>query len=859
MKLAELKKRFQNKYVIRIVAGVLTVAMVGSGVMIYQGKGENPVNAAAETKVTEGSSFSADVDLNQMISKTNTEVGKEETVYFLSDANGKVDQTIVMNHLYNKDNADSLVDQSELTDIENVKGKESFTQSGEKLTWKSGGKDIYYRGVTTKEAPVTQKVTYYLDGNEITPEELAGKSGKVTIRFDYTNTTSYKETLEQKEVEVCVPFVAITGMILDDSFSNIEVSNGLIKNIGNQSMLVGYALPGLRESLDVKESDFSLDVTLPDYVEVTAEVNNFSLGTAMTVVVNATDYTDLEGIDLTEIDQLVENLSDAAAKLKDGSGDLAEGLSTLDENLVDFSKGMKELQSGIKAYTDATGEVNNGIVMLKDGIGTLNESKGVLADGVTQLKEGADSLRTDGTKALLSGFQGTKKQEGLVGGSKKLSEGAHELAGGMDALLSGFQGNKKKPGLVKGAKSLSDGIDQLLVGIEQGDKTAGNPGLLEGTKALSQGAAQLDAGVDQLAKSLSKELPEATKKELQAKIKTVNEEGKTLMTAFGYAKGVTFQEKEMSTNAQEVANTLLLQKDNVIGAMLSQAFAEQIAGGLTLDQIAAAEPEMYAYAKTQSEKKYAQLVGGLYEISGAVTAAKATLTTLEASAEKLTKLTDGSEQIKNASAKIYSGVGTLDQGIKAIDSGSDQLYEGINAAFDGIKQLEDGSNALADGAKGVYAGTKKLYGGAKTVDRYLGDIDDGLTALYGKMPTLTKGIGDLDAGAKKLATGSSTLISNNVDLMKGINQLVTGTDKIDTGVDQLNEGAHTLADGLRTLSEDAIDRMVNSYNGDVKEMVNRLQAVLDAGNDYQSFSSKADDTKGSVRFIYKLASINKDE
>ena len=181
-------------------------------------------DATVETTAETGSDNKVDAsDIEDLVSiKANDkEIGKDESVYLISDASGKVYNTIVSDHLTNKDKADTLEDQSNLKDIKNVKGDEEFTQDGDKLTWKAGGNDIYYQGTSDEEAPVSQKVTYYLDGNEIDPKDLAGKSGKVTIHFDYTNNSSYKETINGKEVEVKVPFAAVTAMVLDDSFTTI--------------------------------------------------------------------------------------------------------------------------------------------------------------------------------------------------------------------------------------------------------------------------------------------------------------------------------------------------------------------------------------------------------------------------------------------------------------------------------------------------------------------------------------------------------------------------------------------------------------------------------------------------------------
>ena len=112
------------------------------------------------------------------------------------------------------------------------------------------------KDLSAEQLPVTQKITYLLDGKEMTPEELAGKSGRVTIRFDYTNNEKVEATIDGKKEQICVPFMAVSGMVLDESFRNIEVTNGKVVADGNNSVVFGYALPGLSDSLDVDEEDF---------------------------------------------------------------------------------------------------------------------------------------------------------------------------------------------------------------------------------------------------------------------------------------------------------------------------------------------------------------------------------------------------------------------------------------------------------------------------------------------------------------------------------------------------------------------------------------------------------------------------
>lgn len=334
MKLPELKKKFTNKYAIRIVAGVLTVALLGSGMTAVAVNADQNKDAEVQQETTVDGND--DADLKDLVSfkVSDKEIGKDESVYLLSDANGSVYKTIVSDHLANADGAATIEDQSNLSDIKNVKGDEEFKQDGDKLTWQADGSDIYYQGTTDEEAPVSQKVTYYLDGKEIAPADLAGKSGKVTIHFDYTNNSSYKENVNGKDVEVKVPFAAVTAMVLDDNFTNVEVTNGKVQSNGDSNIVIGYALPGIKDSLGVEDSDFIDDLDLPEDFEVSADVENFKLSTAMTLVANAGSMVSMSTGDSSSLDDMINDLTDATTELKNGSSDLADGLDTLQSNLA---------------------------------------------------------------------------------------------------------------------------------------------------------------------------------------------------------------------------------------------------------------------------------------------------------------------------------------------------------------------------------------------------------------------------------------------------------------------------------------------------------------------------------------------
>ena len=518
MKLPELKEKLKSKYIVRVVAGVLTIALVGTGIgatAVFAEKDSTAVTAEADS-TTDSSKDADDIadKLMDSVSLKDNDADKDESVYLISDANGNVNKTIVVDHLKNKDKKDTLEDASNLSDIENVKGKEKFTQSGDKLTWQAGGKDIYYQGTATEEPPVTQKVTYYLDGKEISPEDLAGKSGKVKIRFDYTNTTSYTETVNGEKQTVSVPFAAITGLVLGDGFENIEVTNGKAKVSDSSSVVLGYALPGLKDSLGIKDKDLDGDVNIPEYMEMTADVENFSMPAAMTFVVNASDYVSTDGIDTSDLDDMINDLKDASTQLQDGSKTLAEGtdtlsdgLSTLQSKLGTFASGVGTLQNGLKTYTDGVSTLSGGLNTLGNSTGALvsgadklNSGAGQLASGSATLKDGLKAY-TDGASQLNTGLNQLNDNTGsLATGVTSLNDGAKKLSDGINAA------NKGAAGVSAGAAQLKTSIDTAKTGAD----------------SLAAGAKQVDEGVGQLTQSLS-DMPETIKASINQSLEQLNE------------------------------------------------------------------------------------------------------------------------------------------------------------------------------------------------------------------------------------------------------------------------------------------------------------------------------------------------
>lgn len=794
MKLPELKNRLKNKYVVKVVAGVLTIALVGGCVGTYTVKAEKNDTVVSEegAETTEAEEVSEDDSLEDellgKVSVSKKDMDKEETVYFITDASGNVDKTIVSDHLYNRDGKDTIEDVSSLSDIENVKGDEEFSQDGDKLQWKADGNDIYYQGTTNAEAPVSQKVTYYLDGKEISPEDLAGKSGKVTIHFDYTNNTSYTETVNGEKVTVSVPFAAITGLVLDDSFSNIEVTNGDVKENNGSSIVLGYALPGLSDSLDVEDSDFTDDVTIPDYFEVTADVEDFSLSTAMTFVVNAANYVGVEGASLDSVDDLLDELSDATEQLQDGSAELADGADTLADGAKTLKDGMSTLKTGLASYTDGANQINTGlntlnasVPSLTSGIATLNSSAKSLSDGVALLNSTVSAKFTDSEKQAL-----VAQVDGTIASQKSAIEA--QAAATVDAQKEQIQAQAAAV-----VESQKDQIQTAAVGIvasQESDIKSRAKTAVDNEFAGEKGAAVRSGAQTQL-----------------AQIKPVIESGVKAQFVDNVASKMVGTAYEGKVTSYSIAASIY---DSQNGSGAADTFVNT-----QIDTIMTSLEDGVVSAAQQAAETAAQEAAYTAATETAGTAAYMGASQAAGTAAYL----GASEAAKTAA---YTGAvsGAEQAAVSAAEQTKSTVASSINATQANGYSLVTGMQALA-------AGTQTLADSA---------------------PALTSGI-------TQLVNGSNTLVSNNKTLLDGANQLADGTVQLSDGASTLAEGSHTLADGIVEFNEKGINKILDAYNGDIEPLANKLQATLDAGADYQSYAGIADGANGSVKFVYKLASI----
>jgi len=581
--------------------------------------------------------------LNSLLTSDSSETegtAKEETVYIVADANGLPQKVIVSDWLKNAGKDAKLTDVSELTDIENVKGNETFTKNGNECVWDANGADISYQGRTDKELPVDVKVTYILDGKVMTPEEIKGRSGHVTIRFDYDNKAYREVMIDGKKEKMTVPFMMLTGVILDDDrFTNISAANAKLINDGSRTVVIGFALPGLQENLAIDRSKFEL----PDSLEIEADVTDFSLSMTVTMATNEI-FGRLDKLDIKDLDNLsasMEELTDAMTKLTEGSEALSNGLAQLLEK-------SGELETGVGQLAEGAGQLKNGLSELDAGARKLSDGAGALDTGLSQLKDGADQLKA-GTGALSEGAGSLSAGITLVdAGAGDLSDGAGQLKTGLDTLA----GNNEA--LVGGAETvfktlLATATSQIKEGgAAIPDLTIENYGeVLDGIVAQLNQAVALYEKSDAKTAAAYKEKAKAVA-ELKASLDGYNTFYMGLKT---YTDGVA--------EAAVGAGTL---KDGV-------------------DTLKAGTGALKDGADT--------LKNGADALKGGVDA-------LDDGAEQLKT---GADALKSGADSLKEGTGKLADGAGKLSNGLNELNNNIPALKDGVQQLYDGSVKMSDGIK----------------------------------------------------------------------------------------------------------------------------------------------------------------
>ncbi len=746
----------------------------------------------------------------------SSEIRKEETVYVKTDASGNKTEVTVSDWLKNPEGASVLEDASDLKDIVNVKGDEAYTQGDDgELIWTSRGSDIYYQGTSDAGLPVEMKISYYLDGREISPEKLAGKSGKVTIRFDYTNHAKQTAVIDGKEEEIYTLFMMVSGMILPgDHFKNVSVSNGKVISDGNNNIVIGIALPGLEDSLKLSELDLEDTKEIPDYVEVTADAEDFELEMTATVAscgnLEELGLSDIDSID--ELEDALDELQDASTELVDGTGELLDGVNTLKDSFVDFKDGLDTLD-------EKTGELLDGTKELKKGVDDYTAGADTLNGGISQLVAGIDGDGTAGNPGLVNGVSA------YMDGASKIQQGIGQFAAVAGEHLEDIDK------LAAGAGQLKNGSAALVAGLG-GDGTAQNPGLVAGSAAVSQGISELNQQINGMISQLQGQGGTT------GTSVTVDLSGakSTLDAAAASNNSAIEQLRNISGSLSSVRNELAGFQDeegNLLAAGQIDSLDQQIAA--IEGAIGSIEASNASQAGAAAQMDEAAGSVSVQAQDPAVQAAVQMLQGLAGATAADSRLQAGASQVAGGVKQVYDGAVSLDAGIQEMAG----KVEGVSAL---LPQITESAGALVNGANDLVANNEKL--------------SQGLVALSGGGQQLKAGSDQLTSNSEKLKKGAGDLADGAGKLKEGTAELADAGDEVSDGIGELADGAQELADGMKEFDEEGIQELSRKEK-DLAKVLDRLRALEDADSEYQTFTKLAEGMKGKVSFLIESDGIRK--
>lgn len=675
------------------------------------------------------------VSAAQQAAELQQKISKDETVYVLTGADGSVKKIIVSDWLKNELGSASVADKSDLSDIENVKGDESYTINGDNMTvWDAQGNDIYYQGNIQKELPVGLSVRYYLDGKSVSPEELKGKSGKVTIRFDYENRQYETVQINGVNQRIYVPFAMLTGMILDnDTFQNVQITNGKLVNDGDRTVVVGLAFPGLQENLNLSRDDLSI----PDSVEITADVTNFSLGMTVTLACNDL-FSQLGDVDLTSLDSTsaVDQLTGAMDQLLSGSSALYEGLSTLLDKSGELVSGVEELAQGAAAIKSGADSMDDGAAQLKAGLADLSSGLNTLSANSESLNSGAKQV----FNSLLETAATQIRAKGLNVPDLTIENYAEEL----NALI----------------KSLDE------------------------TTVYETALKQVTDAVEAQRPVITQKVTEAVRQQVETKVAAAVRQQVTEEVTAAVQQQVTATVTD--TVQQQVAEQVIQAAANMSKADYDAAVAAGIIPQQTQDAVNAAIQAQMGSEAVQSkiaENVSAQMASEA--VQSKITENIDTQISSEAVQATITENTDAQMQTEAIQATIQQQTELQVQKAISENMASDAVQSQLKKASEGAQTLIALKASLDD--------YNTFYLGLLT---YTGGVDDaaaGANALYAGADQLKDGTAQLRAGAAQLYNGVLQLQDGTPALVSGVTQLKDGAMQLSEGLQQFNR------DGIQKL------------------------------------------------------------
>ena len=741
---------------------------------------------------------------------------KTETVYSVLNSDGSISDTIVSSWLHDEDGINNIKETLNLTDVKNIKSNEKPSKDGNTYTWNAKGNDVYYEGTATKQLPVSVKIRYELDGQEISANDIQGKSGHLKLTISFTNNYSEVKNINGKSIVIHPSYLA--GGMLNMStgkFSNVKCESGKIVNDGTNEMLAFANIPGLNETLKSAGLDkVNNQLGISDDVTVEADVNDFDLGSIMVGMTNEIDLASELGeigsvSELTDgIDQLIEaddQLIDGSKQLYDGTTQLKEQAAPLtgssdqvrqlSSGAIQLNDGVKALQTGISQYTAGASAINEGVNQLygipqnvgliQSAVTTSTEEQASLVDGSQAVADGLGQLldKLNGANVTAS----VKEMNGLLPESKTDLEGMAKTLGEDKTTLEGMQTDLTNASTeLSGLSDLKDKLDNL------------------GTNIVTKEKQNNDAIADY-----------NTKKD------TVNGE-------------ITAIKNSMKTQIETSIGTLSTAKQALYDAGKNE---EENSIQNQIDALNDEKTKVDAISTIEGLSELQTLTEEFNTLNN-------TLVTVQSTVSKMSTLVGKSiNNLEDLATDVQAALTTIDT-LSQILSGSTEKVEGMQTML----------NSLKPGVTELYNGALKINAGAINLGNKLGELQtasqSGVDKVKAGTTQLTSNNATLNGGASALSEATGTLAGQSGTF----NEMADGLDTLGKAFETLNSGAKQLYEGNEQFKSEGLDQLKEKVDLGVGEL-ETLQSVMDEikamNKEYASYSGAPEGATVTSRYVFR--------
>lgn len=785
---------------------------------------------------------------------------KTETVYSVLNSDGSISDTIVSSWLHDEDGINNIKETLNLTDVKNIKSNEKPSKDGNTYTWNAKGNDVYYEGTATKQLPVSVKIRYELDGQEISANDIQGKSGHLKLTISFTNNYSQVKNINGKSIVIHPSYLA--GGMLNMStgkFSNVKCESGKIVNDGTNEMLAFANIPGLNETLKSAGLDkVNNQLGISDDVTVEADVNDFDLGSIMVGMTNEIDLASELGEigSVSELTDGIDQLIEADDQLIDGSKQLYDGTTQL-----------KEQAAPLTGSSDQVRQLSAGAIQLNDGVKALQTGLTAYTNGVDTLAAGSQQLYgiPQGVSQIQTGVSGNLGQgkTNLLDGATQLNEGLKQLEAQVNAItpdqLKTMQDQVSTSiNTLKGMKALLGNDVQTLTTLQstlgEAVKTLDTLANSE-TGELTQkiGTVMEDVATLQTQINNDKNVIDSHNEEITNKVKDINDQidkiNSQISTAVNTAnsnidKAYAGANSEIESAAQKAVienSVLAAQIRNYKLGAAQKVEAPTVENGMQLSHITLGELKSFDEIKTND------FVEHINELNGEISKIEKTLAGMNeqlngAKALILGKNLDGTAGLAGDVQSAINTLGDMNSKLNTYTAdGSTMNFKKL------VTDLQAAAKELSAGSEGILGGVQQVNAGLTQLQK---KSEEGITQVAKGSKTLSSNSATLNGGASALSDATGTLAGQSGTF----NEMADGLDTLGKAFETLNSGAKQLYEGNEQFKSEGLDQLKEKVDLGVGEL-ETLQSVMDEikamNKEYASYSGAPEGATVTSRYVFR--------